>query len=526
MLSGNTSAKNVFSRELLLISAEIKDITEYTGNKWWHYVASLGLPALLITPFIVHVGLFNDDFGRAYFGATRWNTDGRIFGEFLYRFAHLGSSRAVLEQPLGALVCLPLMLAGGFFNALIFKRKSIFWPGILAVLIFGQPYFLENLSYSFDAPLMVTAVTMCLLASWLCTLPSRKIYTLVAGSLVTLSLLVYQPANNAFWIPASLLLISRIGASRKAENGASDRGATVNIILKNIVFVELFSALLYKFIFTPFFRLSSYAEHVQKLPSSKEFLPSLLSNLKDFANHLIQDGISSPLGITISIYIIVSVLVISANPNRTKGTIKLALMFGVLFFSQGLMLALALKSSPQRTFIGFGVFLAAILPIAWISICESRWGKSVKPIIRRVYNFSASLLLWGLISCAFSYGSAFSSQAALNEYYRQVITNAILKNESYMLGRVNSMSILGVSPSSLVVINTVKKYPFLNPMLGGFSGDFRGIDNFREYGLALNRIADSDSNISIVNDDKSEIVLLRSGLEVSIIGDIVRVRFK
>tara|TARA_B100001057_G_C22438180_1_gene790125 strand:+ start:428 stop:694 length:267 start_codon:yes stop_codon:yes gene_type:complete len=88
------------------------------------------------------------------------------------------------------------------------------------------------------------------------------------------------------------------------------------------------------------------------------------------------------------------------------------------------------------------------------------------------------------------------------------------------------MSILGVSPSSLVVINTVKKYPFLNPMLGGFSGDFRGIDNFREYGLALNRIADSDSNISIVNDDKSEIVLLRSGLEVSIIGDVVRVRFK
>ena len=62
-------------------------------------------------------------------------------------------------------------------------------------------------------------------------------------------------------------------------------------------------------------------------------------------------------------------------------------------------------------------------------------------------------------------------------------------------------------------------------MLVGFSGDFRGIDNFREYGVALDRIADSHNNLSIVNDDKGEIVLHRSDLKVLIIGDIVRVQF-
>lgn len=522
-----SSAKEVVSRELPFITAEMKGILEFPGNKWWHYLVCFGLPMLLITPYILHMGLFNDDFGRAYFGVTRWNTDGRIFGEFLYRFSHLGSNRTVLEHPLGTLLCLPLMLAGGLFNALIINTKSIAWPGVLAILLFGQPYFLENLSYSFDAPLMVLAVDMCLFASWLCTLSSRKIYPLIAGTLVTLSLLIYQPANNAFWIPATLLLISRIGASRNKQNYASSNyNLTNNIVLTNILFVELASLLAYKTIFAPFFRLSSYAKNVQKLPGIENFFPNLFSNLTSFYQHLLDDSISSPLGVVTAVYLLISAFVISVSPSRAKSITKFFLIFAVLFWSQGLMLMLALKGLPPRTFIGFGVFLATILPLTWISSCESRWVQALNSVPPRVYLFIVGLLLWGLISCSFSYGNAFSSQAALNDYYRQLIANSILTNDSYISGSVNSMSITGVSPGSLVALNTVKTYPFLKPMLTGFSGDFRGIDNFREYGIALDRIAESVDNSSTAHSSKNELVIRRSDLEVSIVGDIVRIRFK
>jgi hypothetical protein len=526
MNSGITSAKNAISRELPVITAEMKSMLEHSRNKWWHYLIGYGVPVLLVIPIALHIDLFNDDFGRASFGAIRWHTDGRLFSEFLYRFAHLGSNRSVLEHPLGEILCLPLMLAGGFFNALIFKRKSIIWPGVLAVLLFGQPYFLENLSYSFDAPLMVSAVSMCLIASWLCTLSNRKFYVLCAGTLVTLSLLVYQPANNAFWIPPFLLLISRIGALRNVQAGTNSRELNGKIILKNIIAVELSSLLLYKILFAPFFRLSSYANHAQKLPGVEDFLPNLLDNLMGFVQHLLRDGFNSPLGVVAAIYIFISVIVISGCPSRTKSITKFFLILVVLVCSQGVMSALTLKGMPARTFIGFGVFLSSIMPLAWISSFERSWGQASKAVFRRVYIFTVGLFLWGLISCSFSYGNAFSSQAALNDYYRQVISNSILRNESYISGQIHRMYISGMSPSSLVVTNTVKTYPFLKPMLNGISGDFRGINNFRKYGIALHRSVESEKDLSIAHGDKNELVLHRSDLQMSIDRDIVHVHFK
>lgn len=526
MNSGITSAKNAISRELPMITAEMKSMLEHSRNKWWHYFIGLGVPVLSIIPIALHINLFNDDFGRAYFGAIRWHTDGRLFSEFLYRFAHLGSNRSVLEHPLGALLCLPLMLAGGFFNALIFKRKSIIWPGVLALLLFGQPYFLENLSYSFDAPLMVSAVSMCLIASWLCTLSNRKFYVLCAGTLVTLSLLVYQPANNAFWIPAFLLLVSRIGTSSNIKTETNSRELNAKIILKNIIAVELSSLLAYRILFAPFFRLSSYANHAQKLPAIEDFLPNLLNNLTGFIQNLLRDGFNSPLGVVAAIYILISVLMISTCPSRTKSIAKFFLVLAVLVCSQGFMLALALKGMPARTFIGFGVFLSTIMPLAWISCFERSWSKASKAVFRRVYIFVVGLLLWGLISCSFSYGNAFSSQAALNDYYRQVISNSILKNESYISGQIHRMYISGVSPNSLVVTNTVKTYPFLRPMLNGISGDFRGINNFRKYGIALNRSVELEKDLSIAHVDKNKLVLRRSDLQMSIDRDIIHIHFK
>ena len=65
MISGITSAKNAVSRELPMITAEMKEMLEYSRNKWWHFLISFGVPVLLIIPIALHIGLFNDDFGRA-----------------------------------------------------------------------------------------------------------------------------------------------------------------------------------------------------------------------------------------------------------------------------------------------------------------------------------------------------------------------------------------------------------------------------------------------------------------------------
>ena len=105
------------------------------------------------------------------------------------------------------------MLLGGVLTALLFQRRSLIWIGVFSVFLFGQPYFLENLSYSFDSPLMVLSVVMGLAAAWLSPSSLNEYGVIIAGSLLSLSLLIYQPANNALWIPICMIVIYSVGNS-------------------------------------------------------------------------------------------------------------------------------------------------------------------------------------------------------------------------------------------------------------------------------------------------------------------------
>ena len=122
-------------------------------------LAALLVGVLLVVPLALKVPMFIDDFGRSLSGSYDWSKDGRPLAELIYQTLMLGADRVVLTSPLGQLLCLPGMALSSLLLCRIVGHRAD-WAGALAtIFLFGQPYALQTLSYSFDSPLMVFAVS-------------------------------------------------------------------------------------------------------------------------------------------------------------------------------------------------------------------------------------------------------------------------------------------------------------------------------------------------------------------------------
>ena len=127
-------------------------------------LAALLVGLLLVLPLALKVPMFIDDFGRSLSGSYDWSKDGRPLAELIYQTLMLGADRVVLTSPLGQLLCLPGMALSSLLLCRIVGHRAV-WAGALAtIFLFGQPYALQTLSYSFDSPLMVFAVLLSLAA--------------------------------------------------------------------------------------------------------------------------------------------------------------------------------------------------------------------------------------------------------------------------------------------------------------------------------------------------------------------------
>lgn len=512
------------ANELKFASNEIKSYAKALKENSSLFLISCIPITLVLVPIILNVGLYNDDYSRASSGSLRWESDGRIIGSLLYSIAHLGTGNAVYEDPLGYIICIPLAIIGGVFVSLLFNKKSAHWPGLLSLLIFGQPFFLENLSYSFDAPLMVVSVVMCLAAAWLCVRIKGKLSALTSGSLITLSLLTYQSSNNAFWIPICMIFIGSIG---KCKNYIMSLGVNYPIhkIIRNALFLEVASLSTYKFGFAPFFSLSDYTKHVQQLPSHDDLILTIWLNINRYSDLLLRDGFNSRLGIIISVYVIISILLISFKNNIKYSAITLVGLLITLALSNGVMLALTFEGLPYRTFIGFGTFIACLAPLALDSLIFKTTCKGMNRFLKYLYVFLISALCWGLISCANAYSSAFKSQESLNVYYRQTIANAIASSSFQNHEHFEGMLIVNNSPLSRVAKNTFKTYPFLKSVISGIGGDSKGVRLFQDFGVKLKRANGSDIIESASQKSKSVNLLRRPDVIVTAIDKIVVVKF-
>jgi hypothetical protein len=149
---------------------------------------------------------YNDDLVRALNGAYGWNANGRPLTTLLMRALEFDLPSLVDIAPLTQFLAIALLALSGTLIARRYALSSP-WLGALLTLPLGaQPFFLENLSFRFDAPAMALAMLLALLPV---TMWRHKPYGFWLGAVCLLGCLCsYQPALNVFLIFVLLDLLA------------------------------------------------------------------------------------------------------------------------------------------------------------------------------------------------------------------------------------------------------------------------------------------------------------------------------
>jgi len=162
------------------------------------FVILLALYFLILYPILRANRYYNDDLKRALIGHTGWDSNGRPLTTLLMRLLQCYDSALVDISPLTQIGAVALL---AWVGVLIARRYALRSPWLAALIVFplgAQPFYLENLSYKFDALSMSVAV-------WLALLPllsigqSRRGWWLGVLALFG-SLGFYQPAINLYLI--------------------------------------------------------------------------------------------------------------------------------------------------------------------------------------------------------------------------------------------------------------------------------------------------------------------------------------
>ena len=452
-------------------------------------LASTLTASVIAIPICLMVSMYQDDFERAINGMYYWAGDGRPLSELIYRLMSFGAPQVILTSPLGTLLCIPGIIFSSLVLCRIFNHTRI-WGGVLAtILLFSSPYFIENLSFSFDAPLMVLAVFFSLSAAYL-VIYFRSIYSsLTAVFLAVCSLSLYQSANASFWVPILIYIVFRIqitvNSSSLIDYKVKNMPQFTNSNLSNreiiirFLLTQIFSLFIYKFFVIPHAGLLEYALSHGETPQLTQIPSTLIANVDRFIDSIKYDW-DSKFGLVFGIFILFTSIYSSievdkissiySNNPKSKFSIFIRALFrllaclAILIFSSGLSLLLTKPVFDPRTFIGVGVLLSSL------SLCSTRYSALYK--VKSISNLSLSITkdlfsvvvsfaaAWACIYILYSYANAYSSQQKLNHYYFSSIAQE-LRDNGYGPDDVKYLAFKGSLPRSPIVINTFRTLPVL-----------------------------------------------------------------
>lgn len=102
---------------------------------------------------------YQDDLGRVWRGYKEWGHYGRILANALSTYVHMGNYLCDVS-PLSQLLALVIVAIAGMILLYVYLERRFFSTfEIIALIPLGlNPYFLESLSYKYDAPYMALSV--------------------------------------------------------------------------------------------------------------------------------------------------------------------------------------------------------------------------------------------------------------------------------------------------------------------------------------------------------------------------------
>ena len=492
---------------------EAAGLMPLSGNVQRTLLALL-VAVLVVLPLALHLPMYLDDHLRAVKGVSKWSRDGRPIASLLWQIITLNAPRLSIGSPLGLFLCVPAFIGSGFLLCRTLRNRQVWAPALVVGLLFACPYFLENLSFSFDAPLMVVAVMGNLAAASLLAERPRGWSTLTVMStavpLLVLSLSLYQAANPAFWLPVGFAAFSLL----PRRWGLFWQG----------VGCQGLSLLLYRWLVLLPGDLGGYAQRRGVIPPFDELFGVIGFNLTNFAALLRDHWWNTPSGDVFAVFLIVTVPVICLSIGRPW--ITALLLLPLLVLSYGMPLLLAEPVWAPRTFIGVGVNLACLALLATREIRSDRSGLK-RPAVLRSAPFRALVMVvvaaafWTCLHIVYVYANAQSAQQSLNRFVLSSL-NRSLAHADVDPRWLNELYVEGTAPLSPIAQNSFRSVPYLRTLVHPLSHRWAGMETKqmleeRGFGKLRNR----DDNIGPVRSLSSTALM-----DLSLQGRRLQVTFK
>ena len=345
-----------------------------------------------------------DDMGRARNGYIDWGTTmSRYVSAFLSQVIHTDSFLADIS-PLAQWIALLIMSVTAITVLYLLQgEKKINWIHLVAAIPLAlSPYFLECLSYKYDAPYMALSV-LAGVVPLLFRKENTVIYILVSIMGVLVVSMTYQAAWGIYPILVILL-------ATKDWN----QGEKLISVIKNIM-VSVFSYGIALFVFK-FFIMKTIDTYVtDDMFAIQDLFNGYWSNLKQYYMTVRNDY--RPVWLILIGLVVVAYGWVFVRDSQRKKLAALAivvvslLLMGMLAF--GLYPALIKPPMQPRSMYGFGVMIS----ILGMAVCTSK----------RIHIGKAACiaLSWYFVVLTFIYGNALSAQAEYTNYRVTMIAESL-----------------------------------------------------------------------------------------------------
>lgn len=440
--------------------------------RWLGIMAYL---AIFSYPLVQADQLYRDDIWRAFHGEMGWVSNGRPLSSLLVLLVNGGPRLADLSP-------LPLWLglAAIAFSLLPWRRRlRPFDPGYawLAMLILVvQPFFLQNLSYHFDALPMSLALA-CAVTGIACALDPRENHRwqtgfrwLAGGGAMLASLFFYQPAANVYFVLLAFHVALSI-AHRGRPNWPLHLGAlaigSLALVISKIVSSGLIDGA-YSMQHSSLAPLDQLPGHL--IEQTRQFWHYAAANLDKPTWWLVIGlAVVTPIGLTVA-------------ACRQRNPAGLALMIVILLClpmsGLGFLSALANPIWQPRVMTGFGALYAGLLFCALAGLGRL----PLSPIGRRCFSWPLIAVALGTpLSLAYAYGNAQRQQALLTDNVSMTLIDDLATQPI-----AAPLMIDGALPYSRTTRNAIAIHPFIGELISPYldNGYWWGYQDLYRQGLS------------------------------------------
>jgi hypothetical protein len=387
-----------------------------------------------------------DDIARAVEGYHGWNSWSRHLSDILSTFINADPHLTDIS-PLPQIIAALLLACSSVLLVYIIgdrKNKRITLPALLASIPVGlSPYFLENMSYKFDAPYMGLSVLFSVIPFLFIESKRAFIFSSIVSLLVMC--MTYQASSGVYLLITMLLSFHDWNQGRKTggEIAAFAGSAAISFCGAMVIFRLLFMVN----------GSTGHGVSTAVLPLGG-FIPGVLHNIATYAASINQDfGIIWKVLIAfLAVLFIIRAGALSTRRKALAAFVAALVLVALFIMSYGVYLILERPLFYPRALYGSGIALAII----GIYLVSSR---------SRLAAVSAIALSWCFFVFAFSYGNALADQKRYTAFRLEMALRDL--SASFPDRKSDEMTLLlenGIGFSSLTE-NAAKHYPLIKRLV-------------------------------------------------------------